>query len=168
MHIRMLFALMVLSIFSCTPEGGNPGKSLEEIKLDGSSNSAIVRNPVSANAPTDTVNVAKITFEETEFDFGEVDEGAVVEHVFRFKNTGKIPLLISDARSTCGCTVPLWPKEPVAPGQGGEINVKFDTQGKTNVQKKPITITANTYPATTIVQVVGVVRGKKSLNRRPQ
>ncbi len=168
MHIRMLFALMVLSIFSCTPEGGNSGKSLEEIQLEGASNSAIVRNPVSANTPTDTVNVAKITFEETEFDFGDVDEGAIVEHVFRFKNTGKVPLLISDARSTCGCTVPLWPKEPIAPGQSGEINVKFDTKGKSKMQKKPVTIIANTYPAATIVQLVGVVRGKPSLTRRPQ
>ncbi|NUO01825.1 MAG: DUF1573 domain-containing protein [Saprospiraceae bacterium] len=168
MHIRMLFALMILSIFSCTPEGGNPGKSLEEIKLEGASNSAIVRNPVSANTPVDTVNIAKITFEETKFDFGDVDEGKIVEHVFRFKNTGKVPLLISDARSTCGCTVPVWPKDPIAPGQGGEINVKFDTNGKNNLQKKPVTITANTYPSTTVVQLVGVVRGKNALNASPQ
>jgi len=164
----MLFSLMILSVFSCTPEGGNPGKSLEEIKLDGASNSAIVRNPVSANAPTDTINIAKITFEETEFDFGDVDEGAMVEHVFRFTNTGKIPLLISDARSTCGCTVPLWPKEPIAPGQGGEIKIKFDTKDKTGLQKKPVTITANTYPATTTLRVLGVVRGKDALNYTPQ
>ncbi len=168
MYIRMLFALMVLSIFSCTPEGGNPGKSLEEIQLEGASNSAIVRNPVSANAPTDTVNVARITFEETEFDFGDVDEGAIVEHVFRFKNTGKVPLLISDARSTCGCTVPVWPKAPIAPGQGGEISVKFDTKGKSKMQKKPVTILANTYPAATIVQLVGVVLGSDAKNNKPQ
>lgn len=167
MHIRMLFALMILGIFSCTREAGNPGKSLEEIQLEGASNSAIVRNPVSANAPTDTVNVAKITFEETKFDFGDVDEGATVEHVFRFKNTGKVPLLISDARSTCGCTVPVWPKEPIAPGQSGEINVKFDTKGKSKMQKKPVTVIANTYPAATIVQLVGVVRGSDATNSKP-
>lgn len=168
MYIRLLFAAMILGIVSCSPEGGNSGKSLEEIKMEGASNSAMVRNPVSASGPTDTVNVAKLTFEETVFDFGDVDEGALVEHVFRFKNTGKIPLLISDARSTCGCTVPAWPKEPIAPGQSGEINVKFDTKGKNNLQKKPVTITANTYPATTVVQIVGVVRGKNALNGNPQ
>ena len=62
MHIRMLFAAMILGIVSCSPEGGNSGKSLEEIKMEGASNSAMVRNPVSASGPTDTVNVAKLTF----------------------------------------------------------------------------------------------------------
>ncbi len=157
MYTRMFFFMLLISVFSCKPEGENSGKTLDEIKIDGVPYADIIRNPASANGPTDTVNVAKITFEEAEYNFGDVPEGTVVEHVFKFKNTGKIPLLISNARSTCGCTVPKWPKEPIAPGQGGEISVKFDTRGKTSVQKKPVTITANTYPATSIVVLYGAI-----------
>lgn len=157
MHSRIALAILCFALFSCQPEGGNSGKSLEEIKADGMSNSAIVRNPVSAGGVLDTVNVAKIVFEETSYNFGEVDQGAIVQHVFKFTNTGKVPLLISDARSTCGCTVPEWPKTPIAPGQGGEINVKFDTAGKEKIQHKSVAITANTYPSTTEVELTGTV-----------
>jgi hypothetical protein len=93
-------------------------------------NSDIIRNPVSAKEPIDTVNVAKIEFEETEHDFGVVGEGVIIEHVFKFTNTGKMPLIINSARSTCGCTVPEWPKDPIPPGEGGEISVRFNTKGK--------------------------------------
>ncbi|MCB0578942.1 MAG: DUF1573 domain-containing protein [Phaeodactylibacter sp.] len=161
---RFILLATTIIVFACnnsSQPGGNSEKSLEEIKSDGPvRNSDIIRSPVSANEPVDTVNVARIAFEDETFDFGEVDEGAVVEHVFQFVNTGKAPLLISSARSTCGCTVPEWPKEPVAPGATGNITVKFNTQGKKNQQTKPVTIVANTYPATTKVFLKGFVHPK--------
>lgn len=133
-------------------------KSVQEIMAaPGIANSDIIRSPVSAQAPTDTINVAKMSFEESTFDFGSVREGAVVEHTFAFTNTGKKPLLISNARSTCGCTVPEWPKEPIMPGQSGAIHVRFNTENKAKDQVKPITITANTYPATNKVYLQGFV-----------
>lgn len=136
-------------------------KSIQEIPAavaKKTSNADIIRNPVSANEPLDTVNVAKIEFEETEYDFGVAMEGAFVEHVYKFTNTGKVPLVISDARSTCGCTVPKWSKEPIAPGESGEMEVKFNTTRKLNNQKKPITITANTYPSQTKIWIKGYVK----------
>lgn len=161
MNRFILLATIFLAV-SCSNDkqpGGQGEKSLPEIKSDGPiRTSDIIRSPVSANEPIDTVNVAKITFEEENYDFGEVDEGAIVDHVFRFTNTGKAPLLISGARSTCGCTVPEWPKEPIPPGVSGEIKVKFNTQGKKNKQTKPVTIVANTYPATSKVFLEGFVR----------
>ena len=133
-------------------------KSVQEIMAaPGISNSEIIRSPVSAQAPADTVNVAKMSFEEITFDFGSVREGTLVEHTFNFTNTGKKPLLISNARSTCGCTVPEWPREPIMPGKGGQINVRFNTENKSKDQVKPITITANTYPATNKVYLQGFV-----------
>ncbi|HMQ45857.1 MAG TPA: DUF1573 domain-containing protein [Saprospiraceae bacterium] len=167
---RILFqslamALVIAVIFAC--EGSDQPqaqseKTLEEIKSEGAiKNSDIIRNPVSASAPTDTVNVAKMSFEESEYDFGEVDEGAVVNHTFKFVNSGKVPLIISAARSTCGCTVPEWPKDPIPPGESGEIKVKFDSTNKANAQTKPITITANTYPSETKVMLKGFVRSKE-------
>lgn len=133
-------------------------KTLQEIKQDGAiSNADIIRNPVSADTPIDTVNVAKITFEEQNFEFGEVTEGAVIEHTFRFKNTGKAPLVIQGARSTCGCTVPEWPEEPIPVGEEGEIFVRFNTKNKRARQVKPVIITANSYPATSKVYLRGFV-----------
>lgn len=160
-----IFQLLILVVLvhlagSCSPTEAEleEEKSVQEVmSAPGISNSEIIRSPVSAQAPEDTVNVAKLTFEQTTFDFGSVREGSTVEHTFLFTNTGKKPLLISNARSTCGCTVPEWPREPIMPGQKGQINVRFNTENKSKDQLKPITITANTYPATNKVYLQGYV-----------
>jgi hypothetical protein len=152
-----LFGLILVLGAACGPTGGE-ADAFQEIDTDESlANSSIVRLPVDPDGGIDTVNVAKLTFQAPRYDFGTVAEGTVVEHRFRFTNTGKVPLLISNARSTCGCTVPDWPREPIAPGQSGEIPVRFDTKNKTAGQRKPIMITANTYPAITEVELVGRV-----------
>jgi len=98
-----------------------------------------------------------IQFAETEFDFGTVDQGKAVTHVFKFKNTGSEPLVINSAKASCGCTVPSWPKEPIAPGKEGQLSVQFDTKGKSGVQNKKVTITANTNPQQTFVYMKGTV-----------
>jgi hypothetical protein len=96
---------------------------------------------------------AQITFEENSFDFGTLEEGDKVEHVFKFTNTSTNPLTISNARGSCGCTVPEWPRDPIAPGEEGEIKVKFDSKGKKGQQNKTVTITANTLPANTMLTI---------------
>jgi hypothetical protein len=134
-------------------------KRLEGIPTDGQSISAIVRNPVSADATeVDTSQLARFSFAEEIFDFGEIDEGGVVQHTFSFTNTGAVALLISDVRSTCGCTVADWPRQPVAPGETGTIQARFDTRNKPGRQSKPIIITANTFPAQTRVYLEGFVQ----------
>ena len=85
----------------------------------------------------------EIAFAETEYDFGTIDQGTNVEHTFTFTNTGNAPLVITDATSSCGCTVPTWTKEPIAPGETGELLVKFNGSGQNQVTKT-VTITANT------------------------
>ncbi|MBR9921132.1 MAG: DUF1573 domain-containing protein [Bacteroidetes bacterium] len=157
--MKQYFLLFLAAASLLQACGGDSGKQVEEVQTDGKI-SSIIRNPVSADGIKDTVNVAKISFEETAYDFGQVDEGEVVTKSFSFVNTGKIPLIISDARSTCGCTVPTWPQGAIPPGEGGTIEVKFNTQGKQNQQKKPVTITANTYPSETVVHINGFVRPK--------
>ena len=101
-----------------------------------------------------------MTFNNAEFDFGNVKEGEKVEHTFKFKNTGKEPLVISNAKGGCGCTVPSWPREPIAPGKSSEIKVVFNSQGKAGKRNQAVTITANTEPATTTIRLVGEVEGK--------
>ncbi len=156
MRNGLIFGL-ILTVMACQNNRPADENALQEVPLERGKVAEIIRNPATANEPTDTVNVAKIVFEEAQYDYGKVDAGALVEHTFVFTNTGKVPLVISDARSTCGCTVPEYPKEPVAPGQQGEIHVRFNTKGKFDRQIKPVTITANTYPSETKVYLVGYV-----------
>ncbi len=115
-------------------------------------------NVTTAAAPTGPTT--SIKYEETSYDFGVTDEGTVVKHVFKFKNTGSEPLTISNARGSCGCTVPTWPKQPVAPGEFGDISVEFNSKGKPGRQNKQVTVTANTNPTETHLEITGEVRGK--------
>lgn len=94
-------------------------------------------------------NATSIVFEKTIHNFGTLKEGASVSYTFEFKNTGSKPLLISNAKGSCGCTVPKWPKEAIAPGASGEIQVTFNSRGKHGKQHKSVTLTANTDPANT-------------------
>lgn len=85
----------------------------------------------------------ELSFDEEEYDFGNVAKGEAVEHTFSFTNSGQAPLVITNASSSCGCTVPTWTKEPIQPGETGEMTVKFDGSGKGQVTKT-VTVTANT------------------------
>ena len=110
------------------------------------------------SAPNDTANVPVMKFEESTFNFNDVPQGSKVSHEYKFKNTGKSPLVISNVLVTCGCTVPEWPKSPIAPGKSGIIRVFFNSTGKFGIQNKTITILANTkYGRETVVFTANVV-----------
>jgi len=101
----------------------------------------------------------KIEFEESEFDFGTIEQGTAVEHIFKFKNTGEAPLVIVDAKSSCGCTVPEKPEGPIAPGETGELLVKFNGSGKGQVNKT-VTVTANTESGKEMITIKAFVNGE--------
>jgi hypothetical protein len=109
----------------------------------------------STSAESTTLPVMK--FEKTEYDFGSVVEGDIVNYTFRFTNTGKAPLIINKATATCGCTVPQWPKDPIGVGETGEIQVKFNTTNRRNMQNKYVNINANTKPEVTRLKISGNV-----------
>lgn len=101
--------------------------------------------------------VPKITFEETTFNFDTIMQNGNGEHVFRFTNTGDAPLLITSAFSSCGCVVPEWPKEPIAPQASGSIKVKYNTS-KTGSFTKVIVVKSNDKETPkTILRIDGVV-----------
>lgn len=104
---------------------------------------AMVSVFVFAQEGVSTVSNAEITFAEKSYDFGKINQGDVVTHVFKFENTGKEPLILSDVRTTCGCTAPKWPKEPIMPGKKAEIKVVFNSSGKSGSQNKVVTIVSN-------------------------
>ena len=102
-----------------------------------------------------------ISFNNKIWGFGTITDGEVVEHTFRFTNSGTKDLVISSASASCGCTIPEWPKEPIAPGEKGEIKVEFNSNGKKDMVTKDITILANTNPVKTILQIKVFVEKKK-------
>jgi hypothetical protein len=121
-----------------------------------------VTNPEQVAATTDG---PVISFRETTHDFGSIKEGEVVKHTFEFTNTGKSPLVIESATSTCGCTVPEVPEGPVAPGAKGKIEVQFSSAGKGGTQQmKVISIKANTHPEITQVNIKANVLAAQGAN----
>ncbi|MDT0558304.1 DUF1573 domain-containing protein [Ichthyenterobacterium sp. W332] len=100
--------------------------------------------------------VAKIEFKETTIDYGTIEKGANGIRTFVFTNTGDAPLIISDVKSSCGCTVPKKPKGPILPGETGEIEVKYDTK-RVNPIRKTITVISNADTPTVALKIKGLV-----------
>ena len=145
--------LTLISLVSCKSDPEVDEKKVEQILGDGTDYQELIRNPITADDNADTVTVAKADFPEVMHDFGDVKEGSVVNHTFKFTSTGKVPLIMKDATSTCGCTVPDFPKDPLSPGESAEIKVKFNTENKEGHQSKVITVFTNGYPAKYILTV---------------
>ncbi len=124
---------------------------------------------LSCNAKNNTVNVLNdtvsggkipnnnaipvISFNSDFHDFGKLSPDEIVSYAFKFKNTGKSILVISNVATSCGCTVIDYPKKPVKPGEESMIDVKFDSRGKHGLQTKSITVIANTEPAATTLRI---------------
>jgi hypothetical protein len=108
----------------------------------------------------DKATAPVMTFAKESHDFGQVNEGDKVVFDFFFTNTGKSALIISNATATCGCTVPEYPKKPLAPGKTGIIHVVFNTTGKSGMQNKIITLTTNTFKGNEELHLVGNVKPK--------
>ena len=98
----------------------------------------------SSAAGSDTSSLTTIQWIDSIKNLGRITEGQKLQISFRFKNTGTKPLIIQSVRPGCGCTVADYPKEPIAPGGEGEITGSFDSQGRENLQRKEIAVTANT------------------------
>ena len=99
-----------------------------------------------------------ITFERTDHDFGKINEAdGKVTTIFTFKNEGMEPLVLSNVRASCGCTTPKWPREPIEPGQTGDITVTYNPNGRPGRFTKTVTITSNATEPTTRVTIKGEV-----------
>lgn len=101
---------------------------------------------------------AKIEFKSETIDYGEIDKGSDGVRVFEFTNTGTVPLVISNVRSSCGCTIPKKPEEPIMPGKTGKIEVKYDTN-RVGPIRKAITVTSNADTPTKVLKIKGEVKG---------
>lgn len=138
-----LSALCLVVLTSCKQD---PSKKIA------SENVAVAaeRDAVSGDFPV-------ITFDKTEHDFGTIKKGTPAETIFKYTNTGKAPLVVTDIKSSCGCTVPKgWTKDPLAVGESAEFTVKFNGSGQNKVSKT-VTITANTEKGTETVKISAFV-----------
>lgn len=140
--------IAVLAFASCKEDASSKIKS-ENVEM------AEQRDQANSKVPS-------MTFEQTEHDFGTIEKGTAVEKVFTFTNTGEAPLVITDASSSCGCTIPEYPKnEPIAPGESGEILVKFNGSGMNEVTKTVRLIT-NTEKGTEQLKIKAFIEDKKA------
>jgi hypothetical protein len=144
----------------------------DNISSNAAMNTTVANDPPQMNANDDAfvaerpkMDPTSISFEKMEHDFGTIEQNTTNPYTFTFTNTGTEPLLISDAKGSCGCTVPDYPREPVMPGQQGEIKVVYSPGQQKNMQTKTVTITANTEPATTVLRIKANVNpGEGSAN----
>lgn len=139
------FILLVLSVILVSCHNNDNKLSTE-----------LVNNPKSAETPTDKQPV--ITFAKTEFDFGRILQGEVVSYTFRFTNTGNVPLIITSVEKSCGCTASDYPRQPIAPGEGGDIKITYDSKGHFGFQSKTVTVYSNAIPSQTTLRIKAEVR----------
>lgn len=152
MHIFMkLFGFSLLLTILCLCWGCKDNTPSGKITSD------VVVIPATASGKTSTDKVPIMSFEKTEHDFGKVIRGEKVTYRFKFKNTGKAPLLISNVASSCGCTVPEYSKLPIQPDQEGEITVTFNSQSMSGFKRKSVTVMANTQPSMTSLWLTATV-----------
>lgn len=129
-----------------------------ESGVDGSTATAPGQNaPTKPGGATGKASMERskttISYDKTEHSFGTVKQGDSVECVFKITNTGNEPLIIEEAHGSCGCTVPDYPKDPIAAGQTRDIKVKFNSAGKKGSQTKTVTLTSNTDPITSVLTI---------------
>ncbi len=159
---------MVATLLSCRDKASE--KRIAELEtrlaqMEGSKNTTAT--PTATTTP-DAIPVDEkpegplptIEFNTIDHDFGTVDEGKKVSFTYKVKNTGQAPLIIQNAAPSCGCTVPDWTKTPIPVGGEGFVKAEFDTNGKGGINNKTITVTANTWPKTTLLKFKAMVTPK--------
>ncbi len=143
---QLIFLLVSLVLVSC-----NSSSDEKTITTD------LVNSPLTANSNAEKVLTPNIEMLETSYNFGEMLQGESVTHDFILKNTGEADLIISAAKGSCGCTVPEWPKTPIAKGEEAAIKVTFNSAGKSGKQNKTVTLVTNAMPNTKVLTINGNV-----------
>jgi len=150
--MKSLFHIFLLLLLTVVAACANNGKSSDK-------NTDLSVSEIDA----DTVKTS-LRFLSVEHDFGQVQEGNKVSHVFEVQNTGTSPLVILNVRTGCGCTAPRYDKTPIRPGRKGTIEIEFDTTARPGNQRKSVSVTTNTEPSnTTLTFTCEVIPAERSL-----
>lgn len=162
-YIQTLVCVAVIAAFAVSCQSGNSDvrdAARENIDANAVQPANQAQNPNIQQPATPAVPAGPTTsmsFDQTTFDFGTVNEGEMVSHTYKFTNTGNETLVLSDAKGSCGCTVPKWPREPIAPGASADITVEFNSKNKKGKRNQKVTITANTNPPQSFIYLTGEV-----------
>ncbi len=169
--LNLLLCVMLMGSFALTScQSDKAAKVEENATADVKSTSEKSATMELAKKPGTETNAlpagptTTMKFEETTYDFGVITDGDKVRHTFSFTNTGKEPLIISNCKGSCGCTVPQCPKDPIAPGDGGEITIEYNSRGKSKGQpegkpdQKFVNVTANTDPGQSRLTIKATVK----------
>ena len=146
--LTLLLTLAIMVVFSCNHR--------EKEGQEETFPSKLVTNPGTAKGDK-AAAMAEISFKKTSHDFGIVKEGTKVFWNFRFTNKGDKDLILNRVKADCGCTVPEYPKTPIAPGEEGKIKVTFDTKGRSGMQVKKVSVLSNSSRPTTVLSIKAVV-----------
>lgn len=141
---QIVFVFLILS--ACKPKSSSTDLP-----------AGVVSNPNTADGTYDKDALPEISFEKDFHDFGKLISGEQVTYAFKFKNTGKSLLIISNVSTSCGCTVSAFPKQPIKPGESATIDVSFDSEGRHGLQTKSVSVFANTQPPTTTLRIQSLV-----------
>ncbi len=135
----------------------------KEQPVDSKLSPGMVNNPYTADGIDSSAASAKpvLSFKDTLHNFGAIHEGETVQHDFEFTNTGKTPLIITSATGSCGCTVPEYPHDPIAPGKSGIMKVTFNSAGKSGRMFKTVILHANTVRNAHMLYIESEVLKKK-------
>lgn len=166
--IGVVAAALIVNIYflATGAYSGNSGEEAQSNVVANTPSTSTDKISLNANAPTDKASqvpevfdgpLTVMNFGQPNYDFGNVPQDSDHKHVFTFTNTGKEPLVIESAKGSCGCTVPKYPKEPIAPGATGEIEVVYKPGKQKDRQTKTVTITANTEPRNTTLTITANV-----------
>lgn len=167
--MKQLFLLVLFCVSGLAVSAQNTQTNQIPVKVE-SEKVKVQQNiqavPVEAAEPVVERTNAKMSFETMIVDYGTIQQKGEPLRTVKFTNTGTDPLIIKSAQGSCGCTVPVWPKDPILPGESSVIEVRYDTNrvGKIN---KSITITTNEGPEKHVLQVVGEVMKLEEENAVP-
>ena len=148
--VKIILYLLITTNFACND-------LTKKVETKERIPSTVVNNPITAQEVRQEGALPELSFETLRYNFGDITQGETVSHQFVFTNTGEGDLIISNAKGSCGCTVPKWPKKPIAPGEKAEIKVTFNSSGREGKQKKTVTLVTNAIPNTKVLTISGEV-----------
>lgn len=147
--ISILFLVMIL--FSCKTDNTTDNSPISDFERK-------IRMPIQPGETMDTVNVAKLHVLNPNFDFGEINKGDKIDIPIKIQNTGKVELLISDIKTSCGCVVAGIDQDEIPVGDSTTIHINFDSEGLMGYQEKNILILANTFPPNNDIKITGTIK----------
>lgn len=150
---------IAIIVFAITSAGAQHAAEQKKNAASAADQRKMVEQENAAKALAENPNAPVIEFEKVVHDYGEIDQHADGNCEFKFTNTGKEPLILSNVRSSCGCTVPVWPRQPILPGKSDVIKVKYDTK-RIGIINKSIQVYSNATEKTVVLKIKGKINAQ--------